>query len=360
MTKLNEKPEISLKKTVEIVVSLAAIIGLFIWCFRIIAPFFNLIVWGIIIAVALYPGFKKLERTFGDRKKLAALVITLVLLGVIILPSIKLTGSLVTELRDFSQDIINEDVQIAPPPDKVADWPLIGEWAYKTWQSASEGLVTILQQFEPQLIKISKWLLETVVETGFGLIKFMLSIIIAGILLINSGNAGRVARNVFIRVAGDRGKEFADLSEKTIRNVTRGILGVAIIQSLLAGLGFILAGIPGAGLWTFLALLFAVIQVGVAPVTIPVIVYMFYTMNTPVAILFTIYFLVVMISDNILKPLLLGKGAPVPMLVVFLGAIGGFITTGFLGLFTGAVILSLGYKLFQVWIGDKDMKPAME
>ena len=125
---------------------------------------------------------------------------------------------------------------------------------------------------------------------------------------------------------------------------------MAIIQALLAGMGFLIAGVPGAGLWAFLCLFLAIIQIGIAPVAIPVIIYMFYSANTLTAGLLMVWLILVMLSDNFLKPILLGRGAPVPMLVIFLGSIGGFISMGFIGLFVGAVILSLGFKLFQAWL----------
>ena len=152
---------------------------------------------------------------------------------------------------------------------------------------------------------------------------------------------------------GERGDEFAEISNVTIKNVAKGILGVAIIQSTLAGIGFILAGVPYAGLWALICLILAIIQIGPALVIIPVIIYLFSTMGLLGAILWTVYFVVVMISDNFLKPILLGKGAPVPMLVIFLGTIGGFITSGFVGMFIGAIILSLGYKLFITWLDEE-------
>ncbi|MBA7584652.1 hypothetical protein ES708_26609 [subsurface metagenome] len=133
-------------------------------------------------------------------------------------------------------------------------------------------------------------------------------------------------------------------------NVAKGVLGVAIIQSILLGIIFILAGVPYAGLWALLCLFFAVIQVGPIVVTIPVIIYLFASIDPWLAFIWTILIVLASLLDNFLKPILMGKGAPVPMLVIFLGAIGGFIASGFIGLFIGAIILSLGYKLYLGWL----------
>ena len=161
-----------------------------------------------------------------------------------------------------------------------------------------------------------------------------------------------MARDLFVRLAGEGGADLVDISTKTVRSVVKGILGVAIIQALLAGIGLMVTGVPGAGLWAFLCLLLAIVQIGIFPVTIPVIIYMFSTADTFTAALLTGWLILVSLLDNLLKPILLGRGAPVPMLVVFLGAIGGFLSMGFIGLFVGAVILSLGFKLFRVWLDD--------
>ena len=156
-----------------------------------------------------------------------------------------------------------------------------------------------------------------------------------------------MAKELFVR-----GAEFADIAKKTVRNVVKGILGVAIIQALLAGIGFLGGDVPGAGLWAFSCLFLAIVQIGIFPVVIPVTIYMFYNADTMTAGLLTGWLIVVAILDNILKPILLGRGAPVPMLVIFLGAIGGFLSMGFMGLFAGAVVLSIGFKLLQAWLRE--------
>jgi predicted PurR-regulated permease PerM len=185
---------------------------------------------------------------------------------------------------------------------------------------------------------------------GMGVLQFVVSIIIAGVLLAYSDAVGKGTTQVFIRLAGKNGENLASTIVTTVRSVVKGILGVAVIQAAMAGLGFFIAGVPYAGVWTVACLFFAIIQVGAGPVAIPVMIYMFSATDTLTAVLLAIWLVITLVSDNILKPLLLGRGAPAPMLVVFLGAIGGFITVGFLGLFLGAVVLTIGYKLFMVWL----------
>jgi predicted PurR-regulated permease PerM len=174
-----------------------------------------------------------------------------------------------------------------------------------------------LTRYAPQLKAISLKLLELVMSTAMGLLLITFSVIIAGVLMANAKGGGKLVRDLFVSLAGERGSDFADVSTTTIRNVVKGILGVAIIQGLLAGMGFMVAGVPGAGVWAFLCLFLAIIQIGIAPVAIPVIIYMFYNADTLTAGLLMVWLILVMLSDNFLKPILLGRGAPVPMLVIF-------------------------------------------
>ena len=153
------------------------------------------------------------------------------------------------------------------------------------------------------------------------------------------------------RIFGEKGPEFEQLAESTIRSVTTGILGVALIQTLLAGLGFLVGGLPGAGLWVIAFLIAAVLQIG-ALILIPAVVYMFAIASTTKAVIFMVWCLFVATIDNVLKPILLGRGVAVPIAVVFLGAIGGFVAMGIIGLFVGAILLSVGYKLFLAWLQE--------
>jgi predicted PurR-regulated permease PerM len=229
------------------------------------------------------------------------------------------------------------------------------------WQMTSDNLESTLMKFESQMIGFGKWLLKTVFGTAVGLLMFAISLIIAGVLMASAKSGGLVAESLFVRLAGDRGAYFAEISVKTVRSVVKGIIGVSIIQALLAGLGFAVAGIPAAGLWALLCLILAIIQIGIGPVIIPVIIYAFSKMSTLTAVMLTVWLVLLTISDGPLKAVFMGRGASVPMLVIFLGAIGGFISLGFLGLFIGAVILSVGYKLLEVWLQKATQPlPAVE
>jgi len=337
---------------IDISVKLGALLLLLIWCFQIISPFISIIFWAMVISVSLFPLFVGLTRKLGGRKKLASALITISLLAVLIVPSIIFTDSLVAGIQDFATDIDSDSFVVPPPPDKVADWPVVGGTVHSTWKLASVNLEKIVLEYAPQLKAIGNWILNALMGTGLGILQLLVSIIIGGIFLVISESGGDTLTKLYKRILGERGDEFIRISKITVRNVSKGVLGVAIIQSFLAGLVFLLAGVPYAGLWALLALIFCIIQLGPGLVIIPVIIYLFTIMPTWQAVIWMIVLIFVMLSDNILKPVLMGKGAPVPMLVIFLGSIGGFISSGFIGLFLGAIILSLGYKLFLVYINE--------
>ena len=172
---------------------------------------------------------------------------------------------------------------------------------------------------------------------------------LSGVLLANAQAAYELTRSLANRLFGEKGPEFQELVGSTIRGVTFGIIGVAIIQSVFAALGFLVVGLPGTGLWAVIFLIAAVLQLG-GLVLIPAVIYVFATAATTKAVLFLIWCIIVGTMDNVLKPLLLGRGVAVPIAVVFLGAIGGFVAMGIIGLFVGAIVLSVGYKLFVAWI----------
>jgi predicted PurR-regulated permease PerM len=290
----------------------------------------------------------------GNRPKLAAAIMTIVALLIIILPSFKLVESMIDGVKNINGRLQSSNLQVPALPAGVGDWPIIGSSVEKAWVEASDNLLSTLDHYQPQLRSLGSWLVKKSLKMGVDLLLFALSIIISGILLAFSQGGGQVAQKLFVRLAGKRGAEFADDAKVTVHNVVKGILGVAIIQTLLAGIGFVLAGVPAAGLWAFLCLLLAIIQVGIGPVVIPIIIFMFYKASTLTASILAVWLVLAMLSDNFLKPILLGRGAPVPMPVIFLGAIGGFMSMGFLGLFIGALILSIGYKLFETWLSAGD------
>jgi len=342
-------------RALDVTIHVGIVVLLLFWCFRIAQPFIQLFLWGIIIAIAIFPGYRWLGSALGGRKRLAAMLVTLLLLIILIVPSVMFAGSLVETAQKLSAGLSEGSLSIPVPPEKVKSWPVIGEMLYDFWRLSSENLAAAVSKITPHLKEFGLWLLHTAAGAGFGIVSFVIAIIIAGVMLANGERGVQVARAVAVRLAGERGIELVQLSGSTVRSVARGILGVAVIQAILAGLGCLVIGVPGAGLWALLVLILAVVQLPTLLILGPIIIYVFYTASTVPAVLFAIWSMLVGGCDSFLKPLLMGRGVDVPMLVVFIGAIGGFILNGIIGLFIGAIILSLGFKLFQVWLNE-DMK----
>lgn len=341
----------------ETAIRLGVLALLLIWCFQILQPFILPVLWGIIIAVALHPIYYKLVNILGGRHNIAAVLITIVFLALLLAPTIMLTKLLVDNVVTLAHEVRSEQLAIPLPPDSVKEWPLVGEPVSRIWTLAATNIVEVLKLVQPQLKALGGWLLELAASTGIGMLMFVLAVVISGVMLAHSASSYQLVHGIARRLAGERGNALADLAENTIRSVTRGVLGVAVIQALLAGLGFMLAGVPGAGIWALLCLILATVQIGVGPIVIPTIIYVFATGDTVTAVVFLIWNVFIMVLDNILKPLLLGRGVDVPMLVIFMGAIGGLLLLGIVGLFLGAVVLALGYKLFQGWL---DMKSPLQ
>jgi predicted PurR-regulated permease PerM len=340
-------------KAIEITVRLGILFFVFGWCFQIISPFLSPVIWGVIIAVAVYPLFRGLKKKLGGRSKLSATFLTVIFLSILIIPTWLLADSLIEGISHLREAYQSGNLLIPPPGDRAKDWPVFAKPVVDLWQLASENLEAAMLKFAPQLKHFGGIFIALLASTGIGVLQFIASIILAGVFLHFAESGGATVRKIFVRVAGEQGDHFAEVSETTIRNVVKGILGVAVIQSLLASIGFVIAGVPFAGLWTLACVILAIVQIGIGPVILGVIIYMFSTADVLTASLLTAWLILVGISDNILKPILLGRGASVPMLVVFLGSVGGFIANGFVGLFLGPVILSLGYKLFLMWVDDQ-------
>ena len=337
------------RRAVEIAIHIGLVTLLTTACLMILRPFLPLVAWGIIIAIAANPAYQKLRSLLGGRSKLAAVLFTLIVLGVLIVPVALLTQTTIQGIQTLITHTREGTLGIPAPPESVRAWPLVGGPLYSTWTKASTNLTGVLQSLAPQLKALVPGLLHASARIGLTVLEFVLSILVAGVLLAKSSDGAEVSHSLARRLFGERGPEFETLAGSTIRSVTNGILGVAVIQAVLAGVGFIVVGLPGAGLWTLLFLFAGVLQAG-GLVLIPAIIYTFAVASTTKAVLFMLWCILVAALEHVLKPLLLGRGVAVPIVVIFLGAIGGFLAIGIIGLFVGAIVLCIGYKLFLAWL----------
>lgn len=340
------------KKIIDSTIKIGLLLLLLASCFNIVRPFIGILVWGMIIAVALYPLFQRLSVTLGGRKKLTSTLITIVLILIIIGPCVFLAEMISQNSLELMKNIQNGSLSIPEPSDNIVRWPLIGQPLFDFWQLAATNLSDAINTLAPQLKKASKWLLFSGVSTMVTIIQLLLSVIISGMLLINGENSHDLTLSIFNRLIGDKAKEYTELCITTIRSVARGVLGVAFIQAFFAGIGFFVAGVPGAGILTILCLLIAIVQLPTIILLLPTVVYVFSTHSTLFSTIFMIWMAIVGLIDNVLKPILLGRDIDIPMAVIFIGAIGGMMFSGIIGLFIGAILLALAYKLFLSWLHD--------
>lgn len=340
------------RNALEAAIKIGLLFLLLSWCFHIAQPFINPLAWGVIIAVALYPLHGKLSILLGQREKLSAALLTALLLLVILGPCGFLADMVSENVRELTAKLQQNQFAIPQPTEKVAAWPLIGQPLFNFWQLAANNFGEAAKTFAPQLKEASKWLFASGASTIMAILQLLVSVIICGLLLVNGVSGHQLALSIGKRIAGDKGQELIELCIATIRGVARGVLGVALIQSMLAGVGFFVAGLPGAGLLTIACLFIAVVQLPTIILLLPSIIYVFSIHETLFATVFMVWMLGVGLIDNVLKPILMGHGLDLPMAVIFIGAIGGMIFSGIIGLFVGAVVLALGYKLFLSWLDE--------
>ena len=321
--------------------------GWIAWCLQIILPFLVPILWGAIIATAVYPLSRRLSLR---RPALGALSFGVVALAVIVVPAYLFFDSVGSFVVRVGRQWAQGELKLPPPRAEVANWPLVGERIYGTWMMAVNAPASVVEAHLPQLREVGRWLAQSLGGLSIGILQSLFAVALAVAFLMKAEASQRALLPVAERVAPGRGEHLVELASATVRAVAKGVLGVAAIQAVLAWVGMAVAGIPAPGAWALLVLICAVAQLPTIIVLGPMIVYVFASSSVNVAIPFTIWSLFIGVIDNVLKPILLGRGAGVPTLVIVIGAIGGMISSGIIGLFVGAVVLAVGYELFAAWV----------
>jgi predicted PurR-regulated permease PerM len=335
----------------------AGLIGvLAVLCYVVFAPFLTLMAWALILAVTLYPLHRWLAGRLGGRQGIAA---TLIVLGggvLIIAPTAILMDSFGTSVHDLVSAVQHNTLEIPAPREGIQEWPIVGKKIYGFWSKAHSDLPGLVQSMQPKIGELARKALAIVAGIGLGILQFLASFIVAGIVMAYGEAGARGSRAIFERVIGrERGEPFARLSTATIRAVAQGVIGIAFIQAILVGLALLVAGVPWAGVLAMITLVLSVAQVPALIVIVPAIAYIWSSggYGTGAAIAYTIMLLLSGMADNVLKPLMLGRGVDAPMPVILLGALGGMATGGILGMFVGATLLALGYQIFMGWVaGD--------
>jgi len=330
-------------------------------CYVVFAPFLTLMAWALILAITLYPVQRSLARWIGGRQGLAATILVVAGVLLVVAPMALLVNSFGSSIQDFIGAVQNNTLKIPGPREGVQTWPIVGKKIYGVWSKAHSDLPGLVESLQPKIGELARKALSIVASIGIGMLQFLASVIVAGIVMAYGEAGTRGSRAIFARVIGsDRGDVFARLSTATIRAVAQGVIGIAFVQAILVGLALLVAGVPWAGVLAAITLVLSIVQVPALIVIIPAIAYIWSSgeYSSGGAIAYTIILLLSGMADNVLKPLMLGRGVDAPMPVILLGALGGLATGGILGMFVGATLLALGYQIFMAWVDTNPDAPA--
>ena len=340
-------------RLLEVLIRAGLILAMVLLCYRVFSPFLTLMVWALILAVTLYPLHQSLANKIGGRQGLAATLLVVVGIVLIVAPTAMLMSSLGDSVQQLINDVQNNTLRIPAPRPGVENWPVVGQQVHDVWSKAHADLPALVRSMQPKMGELAKTALGFVASIGGGLLEFLAAFIIAGILMAFGQSGVRGSRAISARIAGTaRGGELVRLSTATIRTVAQGVIGVAFIQALLVGLALLVAGVPWAGALAAIMLVLGIAQVPALIVTLPAIGYLWSSgdYSQAAAIAYTVLLFLSGMADNVLKPLMLGRGVDAPMPVILIGALGGMATAGILGMFVGATLLALGYQLFMGWV----------
>jgi predicted PurR-regulated permease PerM len=343
------------RRLLDVFIRVGLVVALVLLCYLIFSPFLTMMLWALILAITLYPLHQMLARRMGGKQGLAATLVVLIAVGVIVTPTIMLASQFGDSVQNLVKSVRDNTLQIPAPSEKIAAWPIVGKKVHATWSQAHDDLPALVRSMQPKIGELATKALGIVAGLGGGLLLFLASFVIAGIMMAYAEPGARAMTEIFERIFGiARGQEFAKLSTDTVRAVASGVIGIACIQALIIGVSLMIAGVPFAGILAVVVLMFGIAQLPALIVTLPVIAWIWASgdYDTVPAIVYTVVLFVGGLADNVLKPLMLGRGVDAPMPVILIGALGGMATGGILGMFIGATVLALGYQIFMRWVAD--------
>ena len=335
---------------VDLAVRIALIASVVYVSLLLLRPVAALMLWAIILAVAVYPLFVVLRRRLHLRNGLAATLLSLLLLVLLLTPAVVLSASAIESLDAYARMLLRGEHVVPLPPESIRELPVIGARLHDFWLNASNDLRSLLGAHVGQIASVGRWVGQIAAGVFLEVLQFAGAIMVAGVLLAYSEKLADTVRGLAGRIANARGRHFVEITGSTIRNVSQGVIGVAILQSALLGIGLLVAGVPFAGAITFVCLVLAIVQVGPNIIMIPVIIWAWTAMPAMTAGIFTVYTAPLLLLDNVLRPILMARGLQTPMAVILAGVVCGTLAGGLIGLFVGPVVLAVFYDLVTAWI----------
>jgi predicted PurR-regulated permease PerM len=333
------------------IIIIVSLIGTSIWILR---PFLGAAIWAATIVVSTWPLMVLLQKRLWNKRSLAVAVMTVILLCVLVIPLWFAIGTIVSNIDVITGWVKSiENFSMPHLPEWVGSLPFIGEKMVEIWDKVgAAGIQGIAVRIAPHAGGMIKWFGAQVGGFGMLLVEFLLTAILAAIIYANGEAAADRLLHFGHRLAGPRGENTVRLAGQAVRGVALGIVVTALVQSVLAGLSLAIAGIPFAGILTAVVLILAISQIGVLPVLGIATFWLFWNGNSGKGIFLLICTIVVATLDNFLRPILIKKGADLPLLLIFTGVVGGLISFGLIGLFIGPVVLAVAHKLLDAWLED--------
>jgi predicted PurR-regulated permease PerM len=340
-----------LARTVLAVLSMGVLIGLSLWILR---PFLGALIWAGMIAVATWPILLAVQKHLWGKRYLAVLAMTVALFLVLVVPLSLAIGTIVSNADDIADWAkAASEFKLPAAPSWLAGLPLVGESFARLWADlAAKGIQELAAKAVPYAGGLTKWFVSEVGSFGIMFVQFLLTVVIAAILYAYGESTAKLTLRFGTRLAGARGEATVRLAAKAIRGVALGVVVTALVQSLIGGIGLALAGVPFAAVLTAVMFMLALAQIGAVPVMIPALIWLYWSGDIGWGSFLLVVTVFVGALDNVLRPILIKKGADLPLLLVFAGVIGGLISFGLIGIFVGPVVLAVAYTLLEAWMSD--------
>ena len=329
----------------------AVVLLLFFGCLLVLRPFVSALLWAVVLCISSWPIYRRLLGWLGNRRTLAALVMTLAMILIVLLPFFIVVMTLADNIQELTSATRSWiDAGPPAPPEWLAKIPVVGQKAMDYWQSMAADTAKLWTQAQRLIEPASSWLLRGGLALGGGLLQLAFSIFIAFFLFRDGVSAARRLNHVVERIGGERGHHLLNVAGRTVRGVVYGILGTALAQAVAAGIGFLIAGVPGVALLALLTFFSSIVPVvGTALTWLPAAIWLFHQGSTGWAIFMLVWGFGVANIDNIVKPWLISQGSDLPFILIFFGVLGGALTFGFIGVFIGPTLLAVGFRLLEEW-----------
>jgi predicted PurR-regulated permease PerM len=338
-----------------IVLAVLSIGGLIASSFWIVRPFLGSIIWATTIVVATWPLMRALQARLWNKRGLAVAVLTLALLSLFIVPFTLAISTLLSNadsIQEWARSL--SAIELPPPPPWIESLPVIGEKIATAWrETIASGVEGLGPRLSPYIGALAKWLVGQVGSLGATFVQFLLTVVFTAILYTKGEVGGDWIRRFAHRLSGPAGEQVISVAGQAIRAVALGVVVTALLQSLVGGISLALAGVPFAPILTVVMFILAIAQVGAVPVLLPAVVWLYWSGSSGRGTFLLICTLVVGMMDNFLRPLLIKKGADLPLLLIFAGVMGGLIAFGLIGIFIGPVVLVVTFRLLERWITDR-------